>query len=53
MNNIFFLRATKSAHFLWPPEFALGPPQELGLMQIPGAIWPKISQPINFSIFQL
>jgi len=36
MDNTFFLRGTKSAHFLRPLEFASGPPQEVSLSRIPG-----------------
>jgi hypothetical protein len=42
MDNTFVLRGSKSAHFSRPPEFASGPPREVGLTQIPRGRLAKI-----------
>jgi len=48
VNNTFFLLGTKNAHFLRPLEIA----SSWTWCEFQGAVWPKILQPINFSILE-
>jgi len=49
MDNTFFLRGTRSAHFWEPPEFASGPPQ--ANLQIPGCRLTKNLTANQFFLF--
>jgi hypothetical protein len=53
MDNTFVLRGSKSAHFSRPPEFASGPPREVGLMQISRGCLAKILTANHFLFFKI
>jgi hypothetical protein len=53
MDSTFVLRGSKSAHFSRPPEFASGPPLEVGLTQIPGGRLAKILTTNRFLFFKI
>ena len=52
MDTTFVLRGNKSAHFSRPPDFALGPPLEVGLTQNPGGRLAKILTTNHFLFFK-
>jgi hypothetical protein len=53
MDSTFVLHGSKSAHFLSPLEFVSGPPQEVGLTQIPGGCLAKILTTNHFLFFKI
>jgi hypothetical protein len=53
MDSAFVLCGNNSAHFLNPPEFASGPPLEVGLTQISGGCLAKIFTANHFLFLKI
>jgi hypothetical protein len=53
MDSTFVLRGSKSAYFSRPPEFASGPPREVGLTQILGGCLAKILTANHFLFLKI